>query len=153
MWNIHAYSGTFMHIQTYPDIIRHIQTYSGIIQMYSEPCVTLAYSELWRIQNPGIFKTRGIQNSGISKTLAHSEPETYSESWPIQNPEIFRTGGILRTLSNIYDGVLWKTANGYNTFASSQYQLCMYSSSWNKYDFLNAGIISTPEVFIPCKKV
>ena len=50
----------FWYIQAYSDIFRHNQTYSGIIQVYSEPYVTLAYTELWYIQNPGIFKTRGI---------------------------------------------------------------------------------------------
>ena len=84
--HIPAYSGIFRHIQTYPDIIRRIQAYSAIIQAYSEPCVTLAYSESWHIQNQ-----RHIQNPGISKTLAHLEPETYSESWAIQNPRMFRT--------------------------------------------------------------
>ena len=72
---------------------------------------TLVYSESWHIENQ-----RHIQNPGISKTLAHSEPDAYSESWTIQNPGIFRTGGILRTLSNIYDGALYKTANGCNCF-------------------------------------
>ena len=81
--------------------IRAYSGYSGIIQSYSEPCVTLAYSELWYIQNASIFKTRNI-----FKTLAHGEPETYSESWAIQNLGIFRTRGILRTLSNIDDGAL-----------------------------------------------
>ena len=47
---------------------------SEIIQEYSEPCVnsgifrTLVYLESWHTQKPV-----------ISKTLAHSEPETYSE--------------------------------------------------------------------------
>ena len=72
---MHAYSDIFRHIQTYPDIIRHIQAYSGIIEAYSQPCVTLAYSESWHIQ-----KQRHIQNPGIPETLAHSEPETYAES-------------------------------------------------------------------------
>ena len=63
------------------DLFRHIEAYSGISQANSEPCVTVAYSEPLYIQNPGTFKTRRIfQNPGISKTLAHSEPETYSES-------------------------------------------------------------------------
>ena len=57
---IQADLGIFRHIRTYLDIIRHTQAYSGIIQAYSEPCVALAYSKLWYIQNPGIFKTRGI---------------------------------------------------------------------------------------------
>ena len=115
--HIHAYFDIFTHIQTYPDIIRHIQAYSGIIQTYSEPFVTLVYSELWHIQNPHIFKTRGIfRTLCIFKTLADSEPETYSESWAIQNPGVFRARGLLKTLSNIYDGALWETANGYNYF-------------------------------------
>ena len=79
--------GTFTHILAYsdisrriqPDIIRHIQT-------YSEPCLTLTYSETWYIQNLGKFRTRDIL-----KTLAYSEP------WFIQNPGIFMTRGIFRT--------------------------------------------------------
>ena len=55
-------------IQPYLDI----QAYSGIIQAYSETCVTLAYSELWYIQNQ-----RHIEKPGISKTLAYSKPEAY----------------------------------------------------------------------------
>ena len=96
--HIHAYSDIFRHIsKTYPNIIRHIQAYSGIIQANSKPFVTLAYSELWYIQNPGIFKTRGIfrtlvhpklwhiqnlrhtQNPELLKTLEYSQPETYSK--------------------------------------------------------------------------
>ena len=107
--HIHAHCSIFRHNQTYPDIImRHIQ-------VYSEPCVTLAlfgtpvYSESWHIQNQ-----RHIQIPGISKNLAYSEPQTYLESQAIQNPGIFRTRGILRTLFNIYDGVLLGRANGYN---------------------------------------
>ena len=53
---------------------------SEIIQEYFEPCVnsgifrTLVYLESWHIQNQ-----RHTQKPVISKTLAHSEPETYSE--------------------------------------------------------------------------
>ena len=43
---IHGDLGIFTHIPAYSGISRHIQAYSGIIQAYSEPCVTLAYSEL-----------------------------------------------------------------------------------------------------------
>ena len=92
--HIPAYSDISTHIQ--PDIIRHIQA-------YSEPCVTLTYSEPWqiqnqtRIQNPGKFITRHvfrtlvysetwlIQNPGLFKTLVYSEPEAYYD------PDIFRT--------------------------------------------------------------
>ena len=64
-----------MHIPACSDIFRHIQVYSGIIQAYSEPIVTLAYSEALHTQKPGIF--RGLR---------YSESAAYSE-----------------TLSNIYD--------------------------------------------------
>ena len=44
------------HIQAYPDIFRYIGTksvifrdYSSVWSEYSEPCVTLAYSEPWHI--------------------------------------------------------------------------------------------------------
>ena len=56
--------------------------YLEITEGHSEPCVTLTYfvifkilvySEFWHIQN-----LEHIQNPGIFKTLAHSEPETYS---------------------------------------------------------------------------
>ena len=54
--HIPAYSDISTHIQ--PDIIRHIQA-------YSEPCVTLTYSEPWQIQNQ-----THIQNLGILRNLA-----------------------------------------------------------------------------------
>ena len=56
--NIQGYSGKFRQTQT--------QAFSGIIQAYSEPCVTLAYSESWHTQNQ-VY----IQNSGIPKSLAY----------------------------------------------------------------------------------
>ena len=66
-------------IQADLGIFTHIHEYSETIQeVYSELCVNLTYPKLWHIQNQ-----------------RH-----------IENPGIFRTGGILRTLSNIYDGVL-----------------------------------------------
>ena len=117
---IWAYSRMFWHIPAYSDISRCNQANLGIFRNYSDT--------FWTLWNPGIFRTlvsseswhilnqRHIQNPGISKTLAHSEPETYSEYWAIKNPRIFRTGGILRILPNIYDGVLWEIANGYNYF-------------------------------------
>ena len=67
-----AYSRIFRNIQAYSEISRHNQA-------YSEPYVTLTCSQLLYIQNPArhIQSQRHIQNPGISKTLAHSEPETY----------------------------------------------------------------------------
>ena len=65
--------------------------YLEITEGHSEPCVTLTYfvifkilvySEFWHIQN-----LEHIQNPGIFKTLAHSEPEN------IHNPWLFRTLG------------------------------------------------------------
>ena len=70
-----------MHIPAWPGIFRHMQTYSGIFWNLDNPgkFITPVYSEFWHIQNQ-----RHIQNPGISKTLAYSEPKTYSESWTIQ---------------------------------------------------------------------
>ena len=114
--HIPAYSGIFRD----PDLIRHIQEYSRIILPYPEPCITTAYLESWYIQNQ-----RHIQKSGVSKTLALSERKTFSESWAVQKPGIMRTGGILTTLTNIYDGVLCKTAiiifASYNYFCSMSF--------------------------------
>ena len=49
-----------------------------------------------------------------------------------------------------------RSANGYNNFHKLQlflqYQLFMSFSSRTKYDYVNAGLIFTPEVFIQCKK-
>ena len=149
--HIHAYSDIFRHIsKTYPNIIRHIQAYSGIIQANSKPFVTLAYSELWYIQNPGIFKTRGIfrtlvhpklwhiqnlrhtQNPELLKTLEYSQPETYSkprQTCTMEHLEKQLTAAIF--------------------FATS----ALSSISPNKHDCFNAGLIFTPEVFIQYKKV
>ena len=84
---IQAFSHIFQHIQTYSDVIRHIQTHSGIIQAYSEPSVTLSYSGLWYIYNPGTFKTRGI-----FRTLVYPKP------WHIQNQRHIQKPGPFRTL-------------------------------------------------------
>ena len=66
-------SSSISGIQGYSDKFRHNYAYSGIIQAYSEPCVTLAYSKPWYIQNTGIFRTRG-----------YSEPRVFSK--PCQRP-------------------------------------------------------------------
>ena len=68
--------GISMHIPANSGIYKHIQSYSGIIQTHSEPCVILAYSEPRYIQNPGIFRARGI-----FRTLV------YSELWHVQNQQ------------------------------------------------------------------
>ena len=137
--------------------MRHIHAYSRIIQAYSEPCVifrTLVYSESWYIQYQ-----RHIQNPGISKTLAHSEPETYSESWANQNPRIFRTGGILRSLSSetsmmecieipLMVAIIFTSYNYFRNISFSSplvHEINMI--------FFNASHIFTPEAFFHCKKV
>ena len=51
--------------------------YSGTIQPYSEPSVTLTYTEIWHIWNPGIFRT---------------PPHNYVLTH-IQNPVIFTEKG------------------------------------------------------------
>ena len=100
----------FTHIPVYSDIFRN---WSGIFWTLCSPCIftTLIYLESWHIY----------------------------KQWNIQNTGIFRTGGILRTLSNIYIGKLWETANGYNYFCKlllySQYQIFFCSSSWKKIWF------------------
>ena len=84
---IHADLGIFVHIAAYSDRIRHIQLdIIRHIQAYTEPCVTLkysepeAYSEPWYIQNPGLFRT-----------LVCSEPWHIQNQGHIQDPDIFRT--------------------------------------------------------------
>ena len=69
-------------------------------QAYSKPCVNLAYSEPWYIQNPDIFKTRNI-----FRTLIYSE---------IENSGIFKTQGLLRHLQCQTSTMkrFVKTANG-----------------------------------------
>ena len=100
---IPVYSGIFRHIPVYSGIFRHNQTYSGmfgIIQAYSEPCVTLAFSGHWHIQNPGIIKTSAILRTLVYPKLWHiqnqghiqdpgSEPEAYSEPCQISSMERF----------------------------------------------------------------
>ena len=50
-------------------ISTHIPTYSGINQAYSEPYVTLGYSQPWYIKNTGMFRTRDIFS-----ILGYSDP-------------------------------------------------------------------------------
>ena len=115
-----SHSDRFRHNCAYSGIFRHNQAYSGIIQAYSEPCVTLVCSELWHIQNHGIFKTRGILRTLVYPKLwqIHTQRHIQNPGLFIWNSGIFRTEGILRTLSNIYNGAHWETVNDYNYFPS-----------------------------------
>ena len=94
-----------LNILVYSDIIRHIQELSrDIIQIHSESCVILLYSESLHIQNPGIFRS-----------LIYLEPCHIQNQSHIQNPGIFRTSNIFRTLSNHNcDRVFYK--NNANSF-------------------------------------
>ena len=86
------YSVIFRHIQAYSALLKHMQAYWEIftnIKAYSEPCVTLAFAEIWHnrnctlmhIQTPVILTKIGepcltleIQNSGILIILEYSKP-------------------------------------------------------------------------------
>ena len=66
---------SYVLYETYSEscLLPEIQTYSGIftsyfdkfshIVAYVEPCVTLAYSEPWYVQNPGLFRTQDLFRS------------------------------------------------------------------------------------------
>ena len=142
---IQADLGIFTHIMAYSRIFRlsrHIQAHSGIFRNYS--------GIFWTLCNPGIFRTLLYWASwhtskpeyvrGIFRTLVHPKLWHIQNQKNVENPELFRIGDILRTLSSIYDGALWETANSYNYFRKLwlflQYQPLMSSNSWNKYNFL-----------------
>ena len=59
------------------------------IQAYLEPCVTLVYSDLYHIQNPGIFRTQDIFRTLSRHILA------YSKDWA--SLTFWETFGIFRT--------------------------------------------------------
>ena len=95
---------------------------------------TLVYSEPWYIHNLRIFRTK-----------AHSEP------WYIQKPDTFRTRDIFRTLPTSTMKRFTKIVIGYKYFR----KLLFLHISFSRPLFYktNIGLIFTPEVFIPCKKV
>ena len=90
------YSGRF---SCYSDIFSHVGA-------YLEPCVTLAYSEHCCIQNPGIFRTRYIQDSikaysGILRNRCNIcilRILPYSELCHIQIFGMLRTQGTFKIL-------------------------------------------------------
>ena len=99
MWN-KSNPGMFRHIfrciQGYSEISRYNQAYSGIFGNYSDIVWTLCnsvifrtltYSELWYIQNPGIFKTRVMFRILV-----------YLKLWLIQNQKHIQNAGLVRTL-------------------------------------------------------
>ena len=91
-------------------ITRHIQNPFKYLMndgpFYSEFCITMMYSQPQYIQNPGIFRTRGIFRtlSNICDGAFYPEPcvnLAYLNIQYIENPGTFRTRGTLRTLSSI----------------------------------------------------
>ena len=68
-------------IQADLGIFRHILANLGIIQAYSELCVTLVYSELWYIQNLGIFKTKSIFRTLVYSKLWHFDNQRYTQNF------------------------------------------------------------------------
>ena len=121
-------------IQTNLGTFRYNQTYPGIIQAYLELCVTLTYLKLWHIQNPNIFRTRGIFRS-----TAYSQPQYIQNPHYIQNAGIFKIWDIFRTLPYLR----WSV----NYF--HKLELILQSlPRWNKY----LEVVS-PKVTILCKKL
>ena len=104
-----AYSINFSIIEAYSHILRHYEGIFRLIQVYSAPCVAIAYFQPWHVLSPTIFRTRGLFKILWNVDKAYSEPclralfshiQTYSElcrtlvypeTWHTQNPGIFRT--------------------------------------------------------------
>ena len=157
MSHIHTYSWIYRHTLTYSNIIRHIQAYSRFIQAYSEPCVTLTYSELWYIQNSQIFKTRGIfrtlvypklwlvqnqrhiQNPGLFRTLGYSELEACSEPCQTFTMERFE--------KQVTAIITFPSCNYFRNISFS----CPLVHERNMI-FFNTGLVFTSEDFIQCKE-
>ena len=104
---IQANLGIFTHILALSNKFSNIQESFRHIYAYLDSCVTLAYSEPWYIQNPGIFRTLvyskpwHIQNPGIIITLAYWEQEAYLETWHIQNQRRIQSPGIFRSIAKL----------------------------------------------------
>ena len=83
------------------------------VEVFKEPCVTLAYLEPWYIQNlrnienpqkHDVLHFWYIQNLRIFRTqdIRYRESLQHSLHRTLCNLDIFRTKGIFRTLRNIY---------------------------------------------------
>ena len=121
--HLYSYFVIFKHIKTYSGISRHNQAYSGIVQAYSEPFVTLAYS-----------------NPSYVQKLAYSEPEKYLEL--ATNSEPRQTSTVERFA---------KIVKRYNCFRNISFSHYLVYQINNMY-FFNTDPIFTPELFILCKK-
>ena len=80
-----------------------------------------------------IFRT--LCNFGIFKTLVYSEPKPYSKSCQISSLECFA-----------------RIVNGFNYFRNISFSGSLLYKR-NIMNSFNTGLIFSPEVFIPCKKV
>ena len=88
---------------------------------------------------------KGISKFTVFRILGYSEP------WDIQNRR--HTQNLFKRIERFkvqLKAIIIFTS--YNYFRNI-YHLFISSSSLNKYDFFNAGLIFTPEVFIQSKKV
>ena len=129
--------GIFPHTWAYSNIFRHNQAYPGIIQ---------ACSGIFRtLHNPDIFRNLvepRIQNLG---SVAYSEPDAYSEPWHIQNPGVFRTLAYSEPCQTSTMQHFAKIVNGYNYFRNISISCSLlYEKNVN---FYHAGLIFTPELF------
>ena len=135
----------------YSGIIRHIQELFRHIQAYSEPCISLAQNHNTSRTLTYLFQ-KHIQNPGIFTTLIYSEP------WYIENAGIFKIRGILITLSTSTMKRFAKVVNGYKICITYNYfrsisLLRSLLQGLSIMTFLNTGLISTPVVLIPCKRL
>ena len=105
-----------------PCLLLKIQIYSYIfshIVAYLEPCVILAYSECFHIQNPGIFRTQYIFRTLSRHILAYSVGCVTLIFWKtffIQNFAIFRISA-LRNLRHIQNPVYLGTFRHSQTYS------------------------------------
>ena len=81
--------------------------------------------------------------------MAYSEPDAYSEPWHIQNPGVFRTLAYSEPCQTSTMQHFAKIVNGYNYFRNISISCSLlYEKNVN---FYHAGLIFTPELFIWCK--
>ena len=107
-----TYSNIFRHIHA---LFRHIQPYCA----YLEPCVILAYSEPFHIQNPGILRNQDIFRTLSRYILAYSVGGVTLEFWKtcfIQNYAIFRVSA-LRNSRHIQNPVYLGTVRQVQTYS------------------------------------
>ena len=100
-----------LKIQTFQAYSHPVQTYWAI---YLEPCVFLAYSESFHIQNPGIFRTENIFRTLPRHILAHIL--AFWKNCFIQNFDICRIS-LLRNSRHIQNAVYLGTFRHIQTYS------------------------------------